>query len=258
MSRRYEGATSRGRRDYSRSSSSEYYRRSLGKSRTRRRDLSPFSDSERFTSSRRRRERDGRRPRSAHVRRYSLDDSDAVYHDRRRRSSFDDDRRDGSRRHERRSGRRSGREKALKNDIKCIFELFAEVVEMVNSERRIIDKITGHRMRSSNRLPKLRLDEDKSAYMMLHKLFDDASLITNVVNDRSRRNFFLELEGESDQSPRHDRSKYRSGRGSRNRYGSDREYGRRSDRGHRDRGYDDDDRDYDRHRSHRNHRSRRR
>jgi len=256
--RRYEGATSRGRRDYSRSSSSEYYRRSLGKSRARRRDMSPLSDSERFRSSRHRRERDGRRPRSAHARRYSLDDSDAVYHDRRRRrrSSYDDDRRGGSRRHERRSDRRSSREKALKDDIKFIFELFADVVEMVNSEKKIIDRMTGQSSRSSIRLPKLRLDEDQSAKMMLHKLYDNASLINKAVGNRSRMDFFLRLD-ESNQSPRHERSKYRDGRGSRSRYGSDREYGRRSDRGYRDRGYDDD-RDYDRHRGHRNHRSHRR
>lgn len=247
--RRYKKSSgSRGRRDYSRSNSGDYYRR-------RRRDLSPFSDSE-IQPSRHRRDRESRRPRSAHVRRYnSLDDSDAVYVERRRRHSNGDRRGGGYRRQEHRSGRR-GREENLKTDIRTIFEVFAEVLEMVNDEKRIIDRLSGNGSRSSRRLQPLRLDDKQSAVTMMNNLYADACSINDALLKRSRRQFFEDLEGASHQSPRHERRKYRDERSSRSRYGNDREYSRRSDRGYRmDHGYDDDRSDYDR--RHRSHRSRR-
>jgi len=249
--RRYKGTTSRGRRDHSSSSSIDDRRRRLDLGRTRRRDMSLQSDSERFRSSRHRRERDGRRPRSARLRRSSLDDSDGIHvPERRRRRSYNDDRRGSSRRYERSSGRRSRREESLKNDIKSIFDLFAEVVEMVNYERKIIERVSGQTSRSSRRLPKLRLDDDQSAYKMLHNLYKDATSINDVVNKRQRKEFFHDLEGDSIKSPRYERRKYRDER----RHADDRDYGRRSGRGYRDHGYEDERSDYDRHRSRRNHR----
>jgi len=122
---------------------------------------------------------------------------------------------------------------------------------MVDYERKIIERVSGQSSRSSGRLPKLRLDDKQSAYKMLLNLYNDAISINKVVNKRQRLEFFQDLEAECAESPRHERRKYHDER----RHGEDRDYGRRSGRGYRDHGYEDERSDYDRRRSRRNYRS---